>query len=165
MRNTITARVVIGSMLGLALFTSNAEAQKNWVGSTSNDWFDGTNWSPTGIPTQSSLVEINNGGTAQVKEAGDVAFSVALGKTSGSSGKLEISAGGVLTTNLTSAESYIGHTGTGTLSISGGGKFNTYRAGLGVLRKLQKAWPPSMAQTRFGITRVTSLLDPRARVR
>ena len=45
----------------ILLFQIPANAQKRWIGSISNDWSNGANWSPVSVPTASDAVIIENG--------------------------------------------------------------------------------------------------------
>jgi T5SS/PEP-CTERM-associated repeat protein len=113
----------------LLLLAGTASAQV-WTGGTGS-WFDLANWSSGFVPGSGHHPEINNAGTAQITQAGALTSGFSLGRTSGTTGTLEISGAGVLGTNG-SVESYVGHTGTGNLNITSGGKLNAYRIGFGV---------------------------------
>jgi len=133
MRNNSAVR--IGLIWGLALFTTSAWGQTNsWNGGTGS-WFEPTNWLPIRVPTEFTQVSINNGGTAEVTQPGGVVRSLDLGGFPGASGTLTISGTGQLTTNLVNAETSIGREGSGSVVVSAGGKFTTWRAGLGVFRQ------------------------------
>ncbi|QDK81888.1 hypothetical protein EXU85_26075 [Spirosoma sp. KCTC 42546] len=89
---------LLGSLLsGLLLLLTglNAQAQKNWVGTTTN-WNTASNWSPAGIPTASDNVVIAASATKQpVLTVSALAGSVEV--QSGAS--LSITSGGKLTLN------------------------------------------------------------------
>ena len=52
-------RLIIALSLVLATYASEA-AQKTWNGA-SGDWFDGNQWTPSGVPSPSDLIIISNG--------------------------------------------------------------------------------------------------------
>ena len=109
----------------LCLFESAWAA--DWTAGTGN-WFTGGNWS-SGVPTAGDFVTINNGGTAQIGAAGAVASQVIMGNTGGESGTISITAGGTLVTNNGAIGFVLGNSGTGTLTISGGGTATTTTTG------------------------------------
>jgi len=44
----------------LWIFTGGVMAQKNWTGATSTNWNTASNWSPSGVPTSSDVVNISS---------------------------------------------------------------------------------------------------------
>jgi hypothetical protein len=76
----------------------------DWVGGTSNDWFDGTNWNPNGAPAAGQTANIDSlGGQTTVIDAANGANAVAgnlfVGAAAGSTGgDLFIANGGLLST-------------------------------------------------------------------
>ena len=98
-----------------------AYAQTSWIGTTSTDWFTGSNWNTGVVPTPADLVVINtitpnpteiNGGAA-VAAGSDIGNSVA------SQGMATVTGAGSTWTNggLLS----VGTFGTGTLTVENGG--------------------------------------------
>src|SRR5215469_13842622 len=55
----------LGIIFGLTFTTLFVSAQttRTWNGTTSSDWFNATNWLPTGFPAANDIVNITNGGT------------------------------------------------------------------------------------------------------
>jgi T5SS/PEP-CTERM-associated repeat protein len=106
---TIAAALSTGPALG---------ATRTWSAGSAS-WHTAENWLPMphAVPTASDTAVINNGGTARVTSSG-AANTLYLGsESSGNSGHVDISAGGV----LGSFYVYIGDTGTGTATVSGAG--------------------------------------------
>ncbi len=85
-----------------------------WIGGVGN-WSNPANWD-LGEPDLSDFgAFINNGGTAQITESGEVASGLYLGNTSGTSGYVDMSSG-----SLSSTNEFIGARGSGNFSQSGG---------------------------------------------
>ena len=109
----------------VALFAGSATAQVSWVGTTSNDWTDGTNWSSGAVPPAGTVVNIDTispnptvlgvGGAAAGTTA---AFNV--GSIAGATGHLIIQSGSTLTsTDLTRIGIAPGSTGIVTVTGQG----------------------------------------------
>jgi len=81
------------------------------------DWFAPGNWSTNAVPSAADQVTINNGGTAQVQSAAAAAWATYVGTTG--SGTLSISGGGV----LSDTHGYIGRNagGSGAVTVDGAG--------------------------------------------
>lgn len=62
---------------------------KNWNGSNSSDWFTASNWTPSGVPTSTDCVTINNSGIAPIISGTTIAYAYSL--TILGSGNLQIS--------------------------------------------------------------------------
>ena len=126
MRGTMT--MVIGVALGVWLLgaLALAEADSEWVGATGN-WFDASNWQGGILPTSSTTTHIANGGTARIAAPTARAYYLRLGFGVGTTGRLELSAGG----QLEAGDERVGSThGAGTFIQSGG--TNTVRYNLGI---------------------------------
>ena len=107
-----------GSAIAL-LMTSPALAAE-WLGTSSTDWFTAGNWNPAAIPTGSTDVTINNGGSpnaATISAAGAVALNITLGSGDAQSGTLNVT-GGTLS-GVTTLK--VGALGNGTVNITNGG--------------------------------------------
>ena len=54
----------LGIILGLTFTATfiSAQTTRTWNGTTSSDWFNATNWLPTGVPAPNDIVNITNGG-------------------------------------------------------------------------------------------------------
>jgi autotransporter-associated beta strand protein len=102
----------------LLLSTAFTEAADNYWNVTSGDWSD-TNPSPWSLgtePTSSDNAYIQNGGTATIYQTGEKCSYLYLGASgAGNSGTIEITGG-----SLSAAISYIGDSGTGTFTQTGG---------------------------------------------
>lgn len=174
MRNYAVFSVIAGvSVLPLTAFATD------WVGTTSHDWFEGTNWSPAtdvsgnvlppAAPTAADPANVGNesngvgvaNGKVSIAGAGKNAEAAGLnvGVYSGNQGTLSITGGATLATPLFAAFPqfsnigyfgsgamtvdgagskwtngdglYVGLVGTGTLTISNGGKVSNTDASLG----------------------------------
>jgi hypothetical protein len=103
-------------------------ATKTWNGSVNNDWFTGANWTPSGVPTLSDNVYINNGGKAIVSASGAYARSVTIGEGATDSGELSVDGGALvlpgdstIPTDPIEGAIYVGKYGHGTFEIIHGG--------------------------------------------
>lgn len=134
-----------------------AHAQ-SWTGTTSGDWFTGTNWTPNGVPaagmnvsidTQTPNPAIVSGGptailgqlvigqlgtgtlTIQKGQSGGVVTDAIgyLGYFAGSNGNVTVTGSGSHWTNTNSL--FVGYDGSGTLNIQSGGGVNTSSAVVG----------------------------------
>ncbi|WP_210210908.1 beta strand repeat-containing protein, partial [Rhizobium leguminosarum] len=85
------------ALVGLVL-PETADAQETWVGGTSGDWFDSTNWNPGAVPTASTDVVINTAAPNQAVVNGGSASAQTLfvGRDAGSTGTLAILNGGAV---------------------------------------------------------------------
>ena len=107
---------LVAAMFFLASTASAANVY--WRG-TSGDWSDATCWGGT-APTSSDMAYINNGGTASVSSTGGTCNYLYLGNAAGESGAIAMTSG----TLTMSKYEYIGYSGVGTFSQSGGVNFN-----------------------------------------
>ncbi len=116
-------RIVI-TLVGIVLFAGYAAvAPPVMAGDTywqhdpagPGDWSTSSNWT-VGEPTAPDVAYINNGGTAQITETGEVGDYLYLGYDSADSGTLNITSGSL---NI-STDGYIGYKGNGTIDQSGG---------------------------------------------
>ncbi|UCE60006.1 MAG: hypothetical protein JSU63_21505, partial [Phycisphaerales bacterium] len=96
--------------------SSKTRAVTFWQGGTGN-WSTGSNWD-NGEPTSADWAYINNGGTAQITNAGEACLDLMLGSAPGETGTVDMS-GGSLSLPVTHWET-IGDSGTGTFLQSGG---------------------------------------------
>ena len=78
------------------------------------DWSVGSNWSGGAVPTSRVNADIYDGGTATITTTGDICSSLTLGNTAGS-GAVAMT-GGIFSPGC----EYVGETGTGTFTQSGG---------------------------------------------
>ena len=84
-----------------------------WQGGTGN-WSTAANWD-NGEPTEFKNADINNGGTAQITQAGEACNVLTLGRLVGQSGNVELSGSGYLDT----WEEFIGKEGTASFTQTG----------------------------------------------
>ena len=64
---------------------------KTWNGSINSNWFIASNWTPSGVPTSTDCVTINNSGIAPIISGATIAYAYSL--TILGSGNLQISSG------------------------------------------------------------------------
>lgn len=95
----------------------------------SGDWFNSTFWT-AGVPTTSSEAQINNGGTVFVNTTGAKSQFILVGGDVGTSGTLEIGAGGSLSSSLGFGVG-IGGSSSGTLRVVNGGTLSTFGGSVG----------------------------------
>ncbi|HSJ01495.1 MAG TPA: autotransporter-associated beta strand repeat-containing protein, partial [Verrucomicrobium sp.] len=109
-------RALCGS-LTLLCTTGLLSAQSIW-NTTTGSWFTSTHWSPTGVPTDASDIQVNNGGTAQISASGAVSYEALLGNLASGNGTVEVLGNGAWSTAILT----VGVAGTGKLLISGTGQ-------------------------------------------
>jgi len=97
----------------LLLSTPAARADEYWTVS-SGDWSVPGYWDGGAVPTSSDNAYIVNGGTATVTTAGNVCSGLSLGSTAGS-GAVKMTGG-----SLAPSDAYVGNSGTGRFTQSGG---------------------------------------------
>jgi len=138
--------------LGLALATTPTPAfATDWTGTSSTDWFDGTNWS-AGVPTSGDDANIDTvtshvtiAGTAKarglfvgnfgtgaltIQNGGTLSDLVSyIGNFAGSTGTVTVTGAGSSWT--TSYDLEVGNRGTGTLTIQNGGKVSSHTSYIG----------------------------------
>ena len=120
-----TRRIISPSALALlaciaVLAPACTWAQSTWVGGTSTDWSDASNWSPSGVPSGvNAIVNTSSGNLATVTTDVTASQPNLLRIGDGASGTMYLQAGGSFTVN---GETWIGNTGSGvgTNNISGG---------------------------------------------
>jgi len=102
----------------LLLSPSFTQAIDHYWNVSSGDWSDTSPypWSISPEPTSSDNVYINNGGTVNVTQSGEVCDCLYLGKNSSDTGTIILSGTGQLSTYA----EFIGYSGTGTFYQSGG---------------------------------------------
>jgi len=117
-RNSLVL-MVIGVVVLMISPLSTAWAFTYWQVTTGN-WSTDGNWT-AGEPTADDGAFINNGGTAQITQPGEICLVLYLGEASGESGTVELTGGGLSTPGApTYGFEYIGHEGTGTFIHTGG---------------------------------------------
>ena len=121
MKKLLLSFKTLVTVLFLMFFVSAAFGQKTWTGATSTDWADGTNWSPAGVPSNTS---VSIPGSIASTRYPVVSSSVAAVTTisinsSGAGATLTINAGGSLTA-------------TGLITVNANGTF-TMNAGTATL--------------------------------
>jgi len=106
---------VLSLVVVVAVTTVSLAVNTYWTAGV-GDWSNGSNWN-NGEPSASSLYAfINNGGTAQITQAGEICYYLRLGDNSGDNGTVELSAMGELWAN----QQRIGYEGAGTFTQTGG---------------------------------------------
>ena len=113
-RRSVARLLGVAAVALMLLSPSPASAATYYWQTSSGDWSQAANWGGT-LPTSSDLAYIDNGGTATVTQSGEVCGTLTLGDAAGS-GTVQIAAGGSLTT----AYQYIGYSGVGSVTQSGG---------------------------------------------
>jgi T5SS/PEP-CTERM-associated repeat protein len=111
--------IITPVLLLLASFTASDTLGQTrvWI-ATDDVWTDAVNWSPAMVPTSTSDVEINNGGTSSLENANiGQARDIYLGRTLLSDGALSITSGG----QLSSRQVWIGNEGGGGALVNGVG--------------------------------------------
>jgi hypothetical protein len=84
----------------------------------SGNWSEPNNWTDDEPMYTNSTAYINNGGTAQITQDGELCYNLTLGDASNENGKVEMNSGGLWV--IYSGAAYIGHYGTGTFTQTGG---------------------------------------------
>src|SRR3954447_9791344 len=107
----------VAGVAALLVAVEGAKAQDAWK-ATSNSWFTAANWT-AGVPTSAVDAVINNGGTAQISQAGAAAANLTLGLTAGTSGGLVVGFLGTASLTVTTVLA-VGNSGSGTMSIPAG---------------------------------------------
>ncbi|WP_177217859.1 autotransporter domain-containing protein [Nitrosomonas eutropha] len=154
----LSSALVAASLFSVTALTSPVlAADLSWTGATSNDWFTTGNWlsgSVPSVPTESDSVGIYSVYPSVIGTAGAVADTVYLGADSnGANAALQITGSGTLSTRdaylgilnnfsgtvtvdgpiseWQARELHVGRSGTGTLTVSGGGSVDAYIAYVG----------------------------------
>ncbi len=99
-------------ILGVSMVSPSALAT-NWIAAT-GDWNNPANWT-LGEPTSSATGYVNNGGTVQITQPGELCNILEVGSEPNDSGSVELQSGG-----LSVREEIIGYRGTGRFTQSGG---------------------------------------------
>lgn len=68
--------------------------EKTWNGSSSSNWFTASNWTPSGVPTSTDCVIINNSGISPIISGATIAYAYSL--TILGTGNLQIASASVL---------------------------------------------------------------------
>jgi hypothetical protein len=111
----VNSSVALGSFVAVMLFGSlQAHAQVYWSKS-SGDWSGASNWIGNLVPTSTATAYINNGGTAGITQLGETCGTLSLGSSAGS-GTVQMTGGSL----YVAANEYVGNTGTGSFTQSGG---------------------------------------------
>lgn len=132
-------------VLAFAVYSSPARADTTtWTGASNRDWFSATNWDH-GVPTSSTDAFINNGDKVEINRSGATARSLTLGVNQGNSGTVWVNGanGGSLDAVAQACAEgnadpkdgaiYVGYGGTGTLSITNGGRVTSRSGYMAVL--------------------------------
>jgi len=82
-------------LIGSSTLYGQATSESWNVGTGS--WLTGTNWNPTGPPTNTVNAFVENGGTAQVDGPGAMASTLDIGGLEGGTGTVQLQSGGFLT--------------------------------------------------------------------
>lgn len=101
----------------------------DWIGGTSTNWFDASNWNPAAVPGSGTAVNINNGSTATpvvIDAAGAQSGGLKLGSSIGSVGALQVTGAGRITD--TGTYFIVGDHGEGAVTVSNGGQVTTRHA-------------------------------------
>ena len=108
----------LASFAAIALMaTQSACAGLYYWSTSSGDWFTASNWGGT-LPKSGDTAYIVNGGTVTVSQFNATCGTLSLGGAAGS-GSLQMT-GGSLTADSPTAFQYVGDSGTGTVTQSGG---------------------------------------------
>ena len=114
-RSRLLAHPLAFAAAFLLLSPPPVQAQTYWQSlDPTADWSTAANWSG-GLPTSSGTADIVNGGTASVTTTGDACWCLSLGSTAGS-GAIQMTGGSL---NII-YETYVGWSGVGTFTQSGG---------------------------------------------
>ena len=117
---------MLATLVILSVRTADAQVTKNWNGTVSTDWYNPTNWLPTGVPAANDIVNFNSGTitlTAPVTVSGQFNWSggTLVGKP------LTVTTGGVMTlTNSASKALQVTLTNAGTINFTGSGDLTIY---------------------------------------
>lgn len=114
-------------LAGLLMSSSSLAlgASLTWNGSGSGNWFTASNWTPSSVPSAGDDLTINSAGvnTATISSAGAAARTINIGSSAGSNGALVVTGAGTL--SVASNYLIVGDFGTGTLTVSAGGKITS----------------------------------------
>jgi hypothetical protein len=109
-----------------------------WTGAIDSSWANPCNWSPTGLPTVTNQVIINNAVIAPVILSGTTAVAKEIYITNNTS--LKVKTGGILNVNVTAVAINIilqgvnsSLTNDGTINVGTGGGFGIAASGVGTL--------------------------------
>ena len=105
---------------------TNAASAANWAVPGAGDWFLAANWSPAAVPSDFTLVDISNAGTAEISGGLAKSSTLYLGNFTGQSGHLSILGGTYQATGTV----YVGNSGSGRIEQSDG-TFIPSSSGLG----------------------------------
>ena len=120
-------------IIALLFIAINAHGQKTWTGATSTDWNTATNWSPSGVPSATSVL-IPGGLTNYPIITSTVSSVTTISvNSSGTGATLTVNTGGALTTTgqitvnaagtffmLNGTAKFAGMTNPGTVNVQGG---------------------------------------------
>jgi hypothetical protein len=93
-----------------------AQADLTWQFISASNWATAGNWNG-GVPNSGSFAYINNGGTALITTSGATCYWLYLGQNAGQKGSVNLSGSGQLATQFVE---YVGYSGTGSFTQSGG---------------------------------------------
>ena len=138
---SVPQSVLICLFIALAFAVYNPPARADsttWTNLSTGDWFTGANWS-NGVPDCMKDASVNNAGKAQINSSGATALSLTLGLNAGQSGSASVdgtNSGNLTVGNCSSAvgDIYIGSQGSGTMSITNGGRVSSGNGYIAALR-------------------------------
>jgi T5SS/PEP-CTERM-associated repeat protein len=100
----------------LSFATPYSHGQTDYRWNVANgDFLAGTNWNPTGPPTDADRALIDNGGTSTFSSGTHGVFDLSVGSAAGTSGTFVMTGG-----ELTTVTTHFGEAGTATATVSGG---------------------------------------------
>jgi fibronectin-binding autotransporter adhesin len=124
----MVSRLALSAALLAGAAAGRAEAAATWNGSTSQDWFTSSNWTPATVPATGVEADINGNTAAPtiVNKAGAAAGTVSIGTAAGQSGALTVDGGSLAASGFM----VVGDFGTGVMLVQNGG---TVSSGIGAI--------------------------------
>ena len=116
----LSATALAGS--GILLPSGPAQAQTEWTGATSTNWFTAGNWNPAAVPGAATDVQIDTitPNPTVIGQAGAQALGISIGSATGEVGNLTVTGSGS-TLAVGNGFFFIGDFGQGTFTVSNGG--------------------------------------------
>ncbi|MBX9826346.1 MAG: autotransporter domain-containing protein [Xanthobacteraceae bacterium] len=111
---------------GLLLSSGPVQAQTQWTGATSTNWFTAGNWNPAAVPGAATDVQINTitPNPTVIGQAGAQAVGISIGSATGNVGNLTVTGSGS-TLAVGNGLFLIGDFGQGSFTVSNGGVAST----------------------------------------